>query len=597
MATSSKQAKPVKVLIVLLLLFAIGIGSLIAGSIFSTATYTPKLGLDLEGGTQLILTPIASDKAKEGQRSTVTASDIDQAIDIIRQRVDASGVVEAEISKQGGENIVVSLPGKPTQETLDLVRSSAQLNFRPVLAVGHPKKMNVKPIHQKNAQGKVEVIQQPIDPKAEADINKDGVISEAPTATPKDNSDPAWISEKNREDFLNLDCTDAKSRAVASNDDPAKPLVACGLEGEAKYILGPVEVEGLHVSNASSGLRTTSTGQTTNEWVVNLEFDKVGTEKFAKVTQRLAQLRQTDKVRNRFAIVLDGKVVSAPGVTSIINAGRAEISGSFTNETATALANELNFGSLPLNFKVQSEQQISATYGSNHLQKGIWAGLIGLILVMIYLIAQYRALGIIAILSLIIAGAGTYLAITILSWTMGYRLSLAGVVGLIIAVGVTADSFIVYFERIRDEIRDGHSLNVSLEEGWKRAKRTIIASDTVNILAAVVLYLLAVGGVQGFAFTLGLTTLIDLAVLFLFTHPAMILFTRMHFFASGHKLSGLNPQDLGAKNPFYIGRGRTRSSMSIARRRAAEKKSQSEQLQAEEIKMEKEIAQEGVKHD
>lgn len=572
MATSPKQSKPVKALIVLVLLFAITIGSLIAGSVFSTASYTPKLGLDLEGGTQLILTPIASDEAKKsGQRSTITSEDIDQAIDIIRQRVDASGVAEAEISKQGGENIIVSLPGKPSKETLDLVRSSAQLSFRPVLTIADPNVTKTREVIQKNSEGKDEKVTQEIDPKVEADQNQDGVISEEPLSKPKDNSDLVWITEKIRKDFLELDCTDAKNRAVASNDDPKKPLVTCSVEGHAKYILGPVDVEGLHVSRASSGLRQTSTGQTTNEWIVNLEFDKTGGEKFAAITQRLMDLRQTDPVRNQFAIVLDGKVVSAPGVTAIINNGRAEISGSFTNETATNLANQLNFGSLPLNFKVQSEQQISATYGSNHLEKGIWAGLIGLILVMIYLIFQYRALGIVAILSLFVAGAGTYLAITVLSWTMGYRLSLAGVVGLIIAVGVTADSFIVYFERIRDEIRDGHTLNVALEEGWRRAKRTIIASDAVNILAAVVLYLLAVGGVQGFAFTLGLTTVIDLIVLFLFTHPAMILFTRMNFFASGHKLSGLNPENLGVKAPIYAGRGRVRSGeVSIARRRAME---------------------------
>lgn len=572
MATSPKQSKPVKALIVLVLLFAITIGSLIAGSVFSTASYTPKLGLDLEGGTQLILTPIASDEAKKsGQRSTITSEDIDQAIDIIRQRVDASGVAEAEISKQGGENIIVSLPGKPSKETLDLVRSSAQLTFRPVLTIADPNVTKTREVIQKNSEGKDEKVTQEIDPKVEADQNQDGVISEEPLSKPKDNSDLVWITEKIRKDFLELDCTDAKNRAVASNDDPKKPLVTCSVEGHAKYILGPVDVEGLHVSRASSGLRQTSTGQTTNEWIVNLEFDKTGGEKFAAITQRLMDLRQTDPVRNQFAIVLDGKVVSAPGVTAIINNGRAEISGSFTNETATNLANQLNFGSLPLNFKVQSEQQISATYGSNHLEKGIWAGLIGLILVMVYLIFQYRALGIVAILSLFVAGAGTYLAITVLSWTMGYRLSLAGVVGLIIAVGVTADSFIVYFERIRDEIRDGHTLNVALEEGWRRAKRTIIASDAVNILAAVVLYLLAVGGVQGFAFTLGLTTVIDLIVLFLFTHPAMVLFTRMNFFASGHKLSGLNPENLGVKVPIYAGRGRVRSGeVSIARRRAME---------------------------
>ncbi len=593
MASSPKKARPVRDLVVLLIIFSIGIASLIAGSIFSTASYTPKLGLDLEGGTQLILTPIASEQAKKaGQRSDVTTEDIDQAINIIRQRVDASGVAEAEISKQGGVNIVVSLPGKPSKETLDLVRSSAQLNFRPVLGISGPNATTSVELTQKDANGKDKKVKQNIDPKVAADTNQDGVLSEEPATKPKNNSDVAWISEKVKYDFLSLDCTNAKNRAVSSNDDPKKPLAACDVDGKAKYILGPVDVEGVHIARASSGLRQTSTGQTTNEWVVNLEFDKAGADKFAKVTQRLVDLRKVNPVLNQFAIVLDGKVVSAPGVSSAINAGRAEISGKFTNESATSLANQLNFGSLPLNFKVQSEQQISATYGSNHLEKGIWAGVIGLVLVMIYLILQYRALSVVAIFSLLVAAAGTYLTITVLSWTMGYRLSLAGVVGLIIAVGVTADSFIVYFERIRDEIRDGHTTDVALEEGWKRAKRTIIASDAVNILAAIVLYLLAVGGVQGFAFTLGLTTLIDLVVLFLFTHPAMILCTKLDFFSKGHKFSGLSPENLGVKAPIYAGRGRVRSGeMSIARRRAMEKE------QAKNLDETLEGTEEGVKHD
>lgn len=561
-ATSPKKAKPVRDLIILLLLFVLGIGSLIAGSIFSNASYKPKLGLDLEGGTQLILTPIASDKAKTGQRHNITSDDIDQAINIIRQRIDASGVAEAEISKQGGENIIVSLPGKPSRQTLDLVRSSAQLNFRPVLLAGNPGLIE----GNKNSNSKEQF---------NPDTNKDGVISDKPVTPVKNNSDKAWITEKSLQSFANLDCTNPKNRARnSSGDDPKKPLVTCDVDGQAKYILGPVDVEGTYISNASSGLRQTNTGQSTNEWVVNLEFNKKGADKFAKVSERLVAFRSSDPTRNRFAIVLDGKVVSAPGINSVIGNGRAEISGNFTNASATALANELNFGSLPLNFKVQSEQQISATYGSNHLEKGIWAGAIGLFLVMIYLISQYRALGIISIFSLLVAAAGTYLSITVLSWTMGYRLSLAGVVGLIISVGITADSFIVYFERIRDEIRDGHTLSTSVEEGWARAKRTILISDAVNIIAAAVLYLLAVGGVQGFAFTLGLTTLIDLLIIFLFTHPMMALFTRMHFFASGHKLSGVNPENLGVTITTYAGRGRMRSSneISIARRRAMERR-------------------------
>ena len=223
----------------------------------------------------------------------------------------------------------------------------------------------------------------------------------------------------------------------------------------------------------------------------------------------------------------------------------------------SALANQLSFGSLPLNFEVESEQQISATIGTDHLTVGLWAAFIGFLLVIVYLIWQYRGLAIISAGSLVVASIITYLVIALLSWWMGYRLSLAGVAGLIMAIGVTTDSFIVYFERVRDEVRDGRPLQAAVEEGWDRAKRTILVSDAVNLVAAVVLYLLAVGGVQGFAFTLGVTTVIDIAVIFLFTHPMMELLIRTRFFGEGHKLSGLDPEHLGAKNSLvYAGRGR-----------------------------------------
>ena len=220
-------------------------------------------------------------------------------------------------------------------------------------------------------------------------------------------------------------------------------------------------------------------------------------------------------------MVLDGLVISAPSLESgvIISDGTAEISGSFTRESAASLANQLNFGSLPLNFKVQSEEQISATLGSEQLRMGLIAGIIGLILVVLYSMLQYRALGLVTVSSLVVSATITYGVITLLSWLYGYRLSLPGVAGLIVAIGITADSFIVYFERIRDELREGRVLGAAVERGWARARRTILASDTVNLLAAVVLYFLAVGGVQGFAFTLGLTTLIDVLVVFMFTHP------------------------------------------------------------------------------
>ncbi len=336
--------------------------------------------------------------------------------------------------------------------------------------------------------------------------------------------------------------------------DPNAGFVTCAVDGTAKYALGPVEITGDLVSSASSGLRVTAQGAITNERVVNLEFNSEGTRIFADTTERLLSL---EAPRNQFAIVLDGLVISAPQVNSVIPDGGAEISGNFTTAAANTLARQLNFGSLPLTFEVQSEEQISATLGDEQLQRGLLAGLIGLILVGLYSLGQYRALGFVTIASLVVAGALAFLTITVLSWVQGYRLSLPGVAGLIVAIGITADSFIVYFERIKDELREGRPLAAAVDAGWSRAKRTILASDAVSLLAAVVLYFLAVGGVRGFAFTLGLTTVIDLIIVFLFTHPVMLLLSRRRFFAEGHRFSGLDPSLLGARSR-YVGRGKVR---------------------------------------
>ena len=226
--------------------------------------------------------------------------------------------------------------------------------------------------------------------------------------------------------------------------------------------------------------------------------------------------------------------------------GRAEISGNFTQESAEALANQLKFGALPLSFVVETFENISPTLGTDSLRGGLLAGLIGLGLVVVYSLIQYRALGLVTVASLLVAGILTYGLLLILSWRQGYRLSLPGVAGLIVAIGITVDSFIVFFERVRDEVRDGRSLSVAVENGWERARQTILASDTVSFLAAVVLYLLAVGGVRGFAFTLGLTTVVDLIVVFLFTKPLVTLLARTKFFGGGGKFSGFDAEHLGS---------------------------------------------------
>jgi preprotein translocase subunit SecD len=531
-----------------ILIFAL-LGTIAAGTKWSTATWTPNLALDLEGGTQIILTPVA-DNGEE-----VTSQVIAQAIDVIRQRVDSSGVAEAEITSQSGGKIVVALPGNPSEETIKLVETSAQMAFRPVLVIGNPTPTDTTPTPEptESAAGTDPAAPAPT-PSAAAEEPSD-----VPTkAAPDSPSDIAYyITPAVQAKFDALDCTDPTNLTGGVNGDPDKAFVTCSPDGSAKYILGPVEIEGARISSATSGLNTLPSGGQGNKWVVNIAFDSKGTTQFTEVTTRLQGLAGSPP-QNQFAMVLDGLVISAPSLDTgvIIADGKAEISGTFTRESAASLANQLNFGSLPLTFTVESNEQISATLGSEQLEKGLLAGLIGLGLVVLYSLLQYRALGLVTVASLVIAGTLTYGIITLLSWTQGYRLSLPGVAGLIVAIGITADSFIVYFERIRDELREGRTLVAAVDRGWERARRTILASDAVNFLAAIVLYLLAVGSVRGFAFTLGLTTLIDVLVVFMFTHPLMQLIARTKFFGQGHRFSGLDPRRLGAPETRYVGRGR-----------------------------------------
>ena len=494
------------------------------GSMWSNASWTPKLALDLEGGTEMILAPQVQGGAE------ITQEQLDQAVEIIRQRVDGSGVSEAEITTQSGRNVVVSLPGVPSAETRELIQASAAMEFRPVLTVGA-----ASPAEQ---------------PVPDEQLP-------APAAEPANASDDNWITPELYREFESTDCLDPATLEASVESAPAdQPMIACEPSAGAKYILGPVEVPGTNIDTATFGLSQSGQGASINEWGVNIKFNSEGTEVFRDVTERLFAFQQGDP-HNQFAIVLDGQVISAPTVQGVITDGEPRITGQFTQESAKALAEQLKYGALPISFDIQSEQQVSATLGTDQLRMGVIAGLIGLALVAVYSLFQYRALGFVTIISLVVAGVLTYLAICLLGWSQNYRLSLAGVAGLIVAIGQTADSFIVYFERIRDELRDGRGLVAAVDNGWKRAKRTVLASKAVNVLAAVVLYFVAVGNVRGFAFTLGLTALADLIVVFMFTHPTMVLLARTKFFGEGHKWSGLDTTRLGAV-PLYRGAGRIR---------------------------------------
>jgi preprotein translocase subunit SecD len=524
-----------------------------AGVLWGGGSWAPKLALDLQGGTQIVLAPSLAN----GQ--TVSPEQMAQAVSIIRQRVDASGVSEAEINTQGNNNIVVSIPGTPDDATLARIEASAKLEFRPVLVAGAPTSDVIGP-----------------DGKATPAPTPDPNLPSVPTVAPSNGSDLNYVTPALQAQFAAFNC--ASENAQLANVAPAdEPLITCDDTNTAKYILGPVEVAGDQISDASSGQVTTSTGATTGQWAVDISFNESGTKAFGDVTTRLNGL-QGDL--NRFAIVLDGKVITAPSTNSAITDGRAQISGSFTQASAKTLADQLKYGALPIGFVVQSSDTISATLGSTQLMSGLLAGLIGLILVVIYSLIQYRLLGLVTVASLSVAAVLTYLVVTILSWREGYRLSLAGVAGLIVAIGITADSFIVYFERVRDELREGRGLESAVEAGWRRAIRTIVASDTVNFLAAVVLFVLAVGNVRGFALTLGLTTIVDLVVVILFTYPIMQLLGQTRFFGSGHKWSGLDPTELGA---VYRGRAQfvTSSSVPAAKVARASKEAAKRQTIAE----------------
>ena len=658
---SSKQRKrPGRRLLMFILVLVIGFGALVAGTMRHKASLTPGLALDLEGGTQIILTPTTSDG------SAISDNDVEQAIEVIRQRVDASGVSEAQISRQGGQNIVVSLPGKPSQATLELVRTSAVMYFRPVLRIlpgsAQQAARNIAsqnpsaaatpaPTDQPTAQAQAQPdsgsggeatqpaddsgntdagssegdqaadqegqegspADQPAatpDPTAQstaqprtpeeiatqlADVNQDGVISSDPLpATSQDNSSDSWITEQLLYDGYMTDCSDPKN-LTGQTQDPKVAVISCSKEAGSQqhgaYILGPADITGTELKSANSGLETDSRGQTTNKWVVSLAFNPEGTKKFSELSKRLLAYRdqaaaagaqgaqgaqnQDSQSKAQFAIVLDGLTIMASGFNSDVHSpitdGRVQITGGFNQNQANTLANQLSFGSLPLSFTVQSEQQISATLGTEQLRNGLIAGLIGFVLIILYLAWQYRGLAVVAVASLVVAAVGTYLVIAALSALMGYRLSLAGVAGLIISIGITVDSFIIYFERVRDEVRLGRTLKTAIDEGWKHARRTILVSDAVNLVAAIVLYFLAVGGVQGFAFTLGVTTCVDLAIIIFFTHPFMEWIVRFRFFGEGHRLSGLDPEHLGATASTY---GRAREAVadrvagSLARRKA-----------------------------
>jgi preprotein translocase subunit SecD len=483
-----------------LAILAVIILALLVTALIQGATAV-RLGLDLQGGTSVTLQPRASNDANK-----ITSEAIDQAVSIIRQRVDSLGVAESEVTAQGSgvnRQIVISVPGESGRRVVDLVGQTAELRFRQVLATGA------------------------------------GVANPSDTSTAA--TPAAGVTPEVNAKFASIDCTNVSNLQGTGTDNPSDTLVACSRDGGTKYILAPAEVLGVDISKAAAGLAS----QSGNQWIVTLEFNGNGTKNFGALTSRVTSLGSP---LNQVAIVLDGLVVSAPVINEAIPSGNAQISGSFTAVEAQDLANVLKYGALPLAFDRGEVQQVSPTLGADQLNAGLLAGFLGLGLVVLYSLLYYRGLGIVAVGSLAVAAAITYLLFLVLGKSIGFTLTLAGIAGAIVAIGVTADSFIVYFERIRDEIREGRSLRSAVESGWVKARHTIIVADAVSMIAAILLYFFAVGGVRGFAFTLGLTTLVDLLVVFIFTKPLMTLLARVKFFSSGHPLSGLSDKSIGLKS-------------------------------------------------
>jgi preprotein translocase subunit SecD len=466
--------------------------------IFATGDQrTPQLGLDLQGGTTVTLT------ARTPGGEAPEREDLELARQIIEQRVNGLGVAEAEVVTEGDSNIVISVPGDDGERAREL-GATAQLRFRPVL----------------DSAAAVPPEEAPADPAAEAP---------APAADA-----PPVTQEQAAAEFATLTCgTDTTT--ADDVDRPGDHIATCSDDGTAKFLLGPAVIEGTAVTDASAGTSTD-----TGAWIVNLDFDSEGSAAWATYTAA--------NVGNQVAITLDGRVVSAPTINNAIPGGTTQITGDFTQEEATTLANQLKYGALPLTFTQANAQSVSTELGGEQLRAGLIAGALGVLLVFVYALFYYRLLGLVMIASLVLSAVVVYATLVLLGREIGFALSLAGIAGFIVSIGITADSFVVYFERLKDEVREGRTLRSATPRAWVRARRTILSADAVSFLAAAILYVLAIGDVKGFAFTLGMSTVLDLVVVFLFTHPLLAVLSRRKGFSS-NRFSGLGQVGHSPRQP------------------------------------------------
>ncbi len=488
--------------------------------------WQPRLGLDLQGGTRITLQA----KASEGD---VTPEKLRQARQIIDQRVNATGVTEAEVTTQGGNQVIIEIPGKDESRIVDQVGRTAQLRFRLVWA---------------STQGAQKP--GPVDP-AEVKKQNDAIAKTNWSKLSLEDiikAETEGVDKLPKEYIPGLNALNAQAKnfvcskkTLPQEDRSDRPLVTCDTSSGEVSILSPTVIEGTDVKSASAVVP-----QNQVSWVVALQIKGEGKKTFDRVTEALfAQQQQGSDQTSRFAIVLDGEVLSAPTTNGHFTDGSSQISGNFTATSARALANQLKYGALPLTFELNGSSFEGPTLAGTQMKAGLIAGAVGLMLVIVYLLLYYRGLGLVAIGSLLVAAATTYALVLLLGQSVGFTLTLPGIAGLIVAIGITADSFIVFFERLRDEVRDGKSLRLAVEAGWARARATILAADAVSILAAFILFIFAIGVVRGFAFALGLTTLIDILVVFGFTKPLVSVLATTKFFGQGHRFSGLDAAHLG----------------------------------------------------
>lgn len=530
----AKHQRPARILLYLGLAFL----ALAAWALTPGKSHAPKLGLDLQGGTQVILSP------QTAVGTDLNSDQIAQTVAIIRQRVDGFGVAESEVTTQGSGNntkIIVTIPGSTDRAVVDQLKTTAKLSFRPVLAIDYG---SPQPQASSTPSASAE-------PAASASASATAAPSPTPTpsaSVPADQLVPpiqaAAADDSFVQRFQALDCA-TSTIAEGSADDETQYLVTCDKDNAYKYALAPALLSGTDVESATAGLPQQGAGG----WQVDLTLTTGGASKFADATKSLSA---QESPNDQFAIILDGIVMSAPQVNEPILGGSATISGSFTAEEAKALSQVLKFGALPVSLNVDEVQQISPTLGNDQLRAGVLAGVFGLILTAIYLLLYYRALGVIAVISLGVAAIISYLIFVVLGREIKFTLTLAGIAGAIVAIGITADSFVVYFERIRDELREGKRLKSAVDHGWDRARRTILAADFVSLLAAIVLYYLSVGSVRGFAFTLGLTTAIDIVVAFYFTRPLVGLVARGKLMNSNSKWSGVDMSRIAGIAPTEV---------------------------------------------